>query len=376
MEIKEMTIEEVLARKAELVSETEGVENERLAEIAEELKELNARKAELDSAAEKREALIEKIEKNEIGEVKKTMENEVRTFAVDSVEYREAFFKNLMGKEMDEQEKRAITATAVIPTETMNKIWAKLENNPILAAVDVTRFPGHVTIPAESSCADANWTATASDSADALNAIQLNAYKLIKTIEISCEVDKMHIADFERYIVERLANKIERALDKAVLVGTGSDNSQPTGVCVTKATADLTYATTGVKYSDLCKCIAKLDSQYHRDACFVMPSKMFWENVEGIVDGNNKPVVVSDPQSPAKFNILGFPVIVDDFGTSNSADILFGDFKAYKLNIGSDVTVDSDVSLGFRSGTKVYRGLALADGKLADTKAIVRMTKA
>ena len=85
-------------------------------------------------------------------------------------------------------------------------------------------------------------------------------------------------------------------------------------------------------------------------------------------------VVVADAQSPAKFNVLGFPVIVDDNMAEDT--IVFGDFKAYKFNFAADPTVESDASVGFRSGSVVYRAMALADGKLADKTALCKYTRA
>ena len=85
-------------------------------------------------------------------------------------------------------------------------------------------------------------------------------------------------------------------------------------------------------------------------------------------------MVVADAQSPAKFNVLGFPVIVDDNMAEDT--IVFGDFKAYKFNFAADPTVESDASVGFRSGSVVYRAMALADGKLADKTALCKYTRA
>ena len=45
------------------------------------------------------------------------------------------------------------------------------------------------------------------------------------------------------------------------------------------------------------------------------------------------------------------------------------------MNIAKAPTISSDDSVGFRTGTRVYRGLALADGKLATADAFVRYTR-
>ena len=105
-----------------------------------------------------------------------------------------------------------------------------------------------------------------------------------------------------------------------------------------------------------------------------MPRKLFFTDVLGIEDLNGQPVCHSDVESPAKYNILGYQVVLDDNITDDN--ILFGDFKAYKLNIAKAPQVTSDDSVAFRSGSRVYRAMALADGKLSVASAFVRFTRA
>ena len=78
-----------------------------------------------------------------------------RTFAVDTMEYREAFLKNLMGMELDVEERAAVSASAAIPTETMNLIVSAFEQSPLLRRVTILNIPGNVTIPKEKTVNDA-----------------------------------------------------------------------------------------------------------------------------------------------------------------------------------------------------------------------------
>ena len=105
-----------------------------------------------------------------------------------------------------------------------------------------------------------------------------------------------------------------------------------------------------------------------------MPRKLFFTDVIGIEDQAGQPVVHADVESPAKYNILGYKVVLDDNIPADT--ILFGDFKAYKMNIAKAPNIKSDDSVAFRSGSRVYRALALADGKLAMSSAFVRYTRA
>ena len=247
----------------------------------------------------------------------------------------------------------------------------------MIAAVDVTYIPGNVTFPIEGTVNAASWVAmgtAATDSADTITSITLGAYKLIKTVEITADVMAMGIDAFEDWLVERLANKLSVAVDAAIFTGTGSN--QATGLLKEgEITQTGTFTKAGMTYKDLLTIIATLPTQYLAKASFSMPRTLFYKEVLGIVDANGRPVVVADPQSPAKFNVLGYPVIVDDNCTADN--LLFGDFKeAYKFNFAQSPAVESDKSVAFRSGSTVFRVMALADGKPADKKAACRFTRA
>ena len=373
-------LEEIEARLALIPSEIDA-DGADIDALAKETDDLIAERQTLLNEIETRKATLAKVaslpEKELTPIVDKEIEmEEKRTFAVDSAEYRTAWLKKLMGKELEVEERDAVTASAAIPTETMNMIVGKLELNPIIKAVDVSYIPGNVTFPAEDTVNEANWVemaTAATDSADALKAITLGAYKLIKTVSITADVQAMAIPAFEQWLVARLANKIEKAVDAAILTGNGTNKA--TGILTTLTTADGTWASTGLVWKDVATIIGKLKSEYRSDASFVMDSNLFFGSIVGMVDNNKQPVVkLADAEGPAAYRLVGFPVIVDDNCTSDN--ILFGDLKAYKFNFASAPEVKSDDSVEFRTGNRVYRAMALADGKLADTNAIVRYKKA
>lgn len=374
-------IDDIETRLAAIKTEIEA-EGADVRALADETDALMEERQKLLDEIEVRKATLAKVASLPEKELKPVVDNkeeemdEKRTFAVDSAEYRQAWLKKLMGKELDIEERDAITASAAIPTETMNMVIHKLELNPIIAAVDVSYIPGNVTFPVEDSVADANWVemaTAATDSADALRAVTLGAYKLIKTVSITADVQAMAIPAFEQWLTSRLANKIEKAVDAAILTGNGTN--KPTGILTTIVTASGTWASTGLVWKDIATIIGKLGSQYRAGAKFVMDSNLFFGSIVGMVDSNKQPVVkLADAEGPAAYRLVGYPVIVDDNCTSDN--ILFGDLTAYKFNFAKAPEVSSDDSVEFRTGNRVYRALALADGKLADTNAIVRYKKA
>lgn len=377
MEIKEMNLKDIEERLNAIREEIENDDAD-IEALETEVRNLNGRKEELRTMETRRQEKIMEI-RSGMGEVIRTFEEEKklnRTFAPDTIEYRDAYLKNLQGKTLNAEERAAISATAVIPTETMNMIVGRLELVPLLSAVDMTYIPGNVTYPVEETVNDASWVAmgtAATDSSDAITSISLGAYKLIKTIEITADVAAMAIPAFQNWLVNGLANKIQFAIDKAILTGTGSN--QATGILKSgEVTNTGTYTKAAMKYGDLMKIIAALPTKYLSGASFIMPRAIFYGEVLGLEDSTGNRVVVADAQAPAKFNILGYPVIVDD---NCSADtVIFGDLKEYKFNFAKAIEVKADESVAFRTGSTVYRAMCLADGKIADKNAFTVFTKA
>ena len=362
----------IVARLAEIkqVVEQPGADLDALETEVRTLKdELN----QIDQAAERRAQILKELSAGG-GTVARTFPQDMpekRTYTPESAEYRSAWLRNLQGKALTAEERAAVTASAVIPTQTMNMVVGKLEETPIIAAVDVTYIPGNVSYPVEKTVNDASWVpmgTAATDSADALDIISLGAYKLIKTVEITADVKDMGIDAFESWLVSRLANKIAVSVAAAIFNGTGS--SQATGILKSgQITQTGTFTRAGMTYKDLLSIFKSVPSQYRIGGKIAMDSTMFYTEVLGMTDANGKPVVVADPQAPEKFLVLGYPAIVDDNCAADT--VIFGNFKeGYKFNFSKAPVVESDGSVAFRSGSTVYRAMALADGKPADKKAL------
>ena len=366
MKFDEMNGEQLEARLAELTAETSEEKRDALDNDALEarIEEMEAIKAEIESrkAAAAEEARKAEEAAQMTGEKIVEEKNMEMTFAVNTPEYRDAFLKNLQGKELTAEERTALShGDYAIPQETANKIWGKLELYPLLNAIDVMHIPGTVILPVEGTVNPAAVVAmgnAANDSVDALAKVSLGIYKIIKTIEITADVAAMAVPAFEDWLVDRLANKVFRKVCDLVVTGTGTGTL--TGLAtITAMTTD--YTSTGVTYGDLLNIVAELPAEYLPNASWVMSRTTFWGGVKALNSSSDVRVVNTDVGSPAAYNVLGFPVIIDD---NASSDIYFGDLKeGYVLNFGKDVAIDRDESAGFRTGSTVFRGMALCDGK-------------
>jgi len=374
-EIKAAGIEELEQRLGAVSEELRTADEAGLTALEAELDALTARKAELKAEAERRAEEAREVSAGSGKEIRTFEEEDKKmSYEVNTPEYRTAWLKSLQHNALTEEERAALVhGDYAIPTETLNKVYGKMELYPLLNAIDVMHVPGYVNFPVEKVTNPANVVAmgtAANDSADELAQVSLNAYKIIKTLEITADVAAMAIPAFESWLVDRLANKIFRKVTNLVAAGTGTN--QPTGLNTISATGN-TYTAAGITYADVLAIIAKLPSEYLPGASFVVSRATFFQGILGIKTTDGQPIVVADRQAPAKYNVLGFPVIIeDDLGD----DIVFGDLKeGYVFNFGKDVTVERDESVGFRTGSVVFRGMALGDGKPTGV-GLVRFTKA
>lgn len=374
-----MRLNEINTRLAAIQAELETASGEQLRALEKEAANLIAERNQIMTDIQTRQQMRNNIAggiiSGNILDQHQEPDGATRTFAPDSAEYREAYLRNLQGRGITAEQRAALTSAAsVIPTTTMNRVVGYFEESPILSRVDMTHIPGYVSYPVEGNNAEAAWvemSAEATDSADTVTTLSLSAYKLIKTIEITADVSGMALDAFEDWLVARLGNKVTKALEAGVINGTGSN--QATGIAKTLSTETGTYTKAKATYADLIKIVSALNAQAAKNATFLMQRTLFFTDVLGIEDANGKPVVHQDLESPAKYNILGYPVILDDVVAKD--DMLFGDLFMYKLNLAKEPEITSDSSVAFRSGSTVYRALALADGKLAKKDAFVRFKR-
>ena len=366
-EIKDMTMEQVEERLAAIDLEAEGADLEALSK---EMDALEARKKEIIEAAEVRKAELEAVAEEEITEpVIKETKMEERTFAPNSAEYRAAWLKMMKGEVLDAEERAAMATVDVVPSITENRIINRLKENALLRYIDLTQFKGAVNIPNYTTNGDAAWNSS-NEQQDVIGHVALGVYQLIKTVEVPGKFAKASIDAFEDYLVEALGNKVEAALQAAAIVGTGS--SQPTGINVTHSTADGTFTRAGITKADLTKIAGELGAEYQRDAIWIMPNKVYFEALANV----DLPGFLSIGEEGSKY-ILGKPVVVDDNCVISSTDTIFyGAAKAYHMNIADDIAVDRDDSIGFKSNAVNYRAVCLADGKLDNTAAFVKFTRA
>lgn len=376
MEIKTMSVDELLARKAEIAAEVDSLEdldavNARSAELDEINAELEARKELAEKKAEVREAVA-----NGDGVVSQKFEEEKKEkkamFTVDSVEYRNAWTKSKIGRDLDAEERAALaSAGAVIPTMTVNAVWDRLvKPAELLGKVDVTQFPNYVRFPVAATNNAATSQAvggTITESSDVISYVDLIPNEYVKMLTVGADIDHMAVEAVHDWIVDNLVGQIRYAINKDIVVGTGTNSLKGLTVSVT---ASATAIPATVTKASLLKIMGALGGNYQDGAIWIMTPKMFYEDVMSVTALND--YVINDGFA---FKLFGHDVVLmSECLVSSKETIFYGNPKAYKVNIFKALEVKP-----FETATTTniqFRGATLADGELIDANAFVRFAQA
>lgn len=376
MDFTTMTVEELEARRVQIGIEVEqdGADLDALeAEIKGIKAELDARRANAAKQAEIRKTVaegagvvVDEIPQAPISQEERTM------FKRDSVEYRDAWTKHIIGRELNEEERAALTsAGAVIPTMTVNAVWDKLTGPAeLLGKVDVSQFPTYVRFPKATTKGAATAHAvggTITESSDVIGYVDLIPNEYVKLLTVGADIDHMAISAVHDWIVNNLVDSIRAEINADIVVGTGTNELK--GI-LASVTANSTAIPATVTKASLLKIMGTLGSNYQNGAIWIMTPAMFYENVMSIAALND--YVINDGFS---FKLFGHDVVLmSELLVSTKETILYGDPKAYKLNIFKALEVKP-----FETATTTniqFRGATMADGELIDAAAFVRFAQA
>ena len=316
-----------------------------------------------------------------------------------STEYRNAFFKSLLGQSLDqfeqkvfdagmkEAEKRAnqfdtmTSATAVLPTATLNEVITKARKmGGLIGVCRAFNIPSKVSVPVATPTENASWHTegqAVSSEKTATTSVSFTGYEILKVMSMSVATRKMSIQAFEAYIVEELTASVMGTINDALVNGTGSNQGKGilSGISWSKGTNHFEYdQTAGMTFKDVVKAPANLKQGYANGAVWAMNTATLYNQMYGLVDTTGRPIFLQDPKVDGVGKILGFPVVVDDNIPTDT--ILFGNFKYMGYNIPEGIMIEASRESSFRSGLIDYRALAIADCKPIVDEAFIKFTRA
>jgi len=383
-ELSEMTVDELLQRQQELAEEIPAETRDQMTteEIEQRANDLEAVKNELEArreaarqAEEKRQQIAADKAIKPIAKIEEE-ENRKMNYDVKSPEYRDLWIRNLQGN-LTPEERDVYNSgnTNAVPTIVADKFFEKMKKlAPMLSEITLLRVAGNLKFVAEGTRNTATKhteNSVMTPSEDATVSVTLGGFEFMKLIQISRTAKLMSIDAFEGWLVDMLAGDIARAIDNYIL------NDASNGV------AAITYTTGGdaqnqivngtYTYGTICELISLLPAAYDAEAKFLVNKKTLYTKIAAIVDSQKRPIFVQDSGEGMPGRIMGYPVVVDDYVTSNNDALYLGKWTDVVGNLSEDIHVDRDESAGFAANSIMYRGLAVFDSKPAKTDAIVRL---
>lgn len=363
-----MTLEENKAALQEIIDKLESEDEltvEEVKQLEEKAAKLEAEKRALVEAAEKRSATLEKV-KNGMGkEVESNKEERKETKNMDK-EYRSAYLKTLLGRELNKEEREAYThkttdTGAPVPTEMLDEIWDLIsEQHSILDDITIYRTGTAITITKHTAIVQGGATTVNEDAAnnDEKNTfveVTLSGKDFSKTIKVSYAMSKMSIASFEKYLINEISGQLGEALASDVITQIKTDMAS--GNIVTGTGND-----DKVKYTELTTTYGKLKRTKTR-IVYVNEATLY-NQLCGLVDKNDRPIYQPNLQADAEGVLLGAKVKIES--ALSDGEILVGDSKRVVLNVVQDIIVEDDKDI--EKHKYIYSGYARAEATLVDSQ--------
>lgn len=313
-----------------------------------------------------------------------------------SLEYRKAFMNYVVQRtpipdNFSNAFQNVTTSTGdvspVIPTTVLNRIIEKMENvGTVLNLVTRTNYKGGLTIPTSTVKPTATWVnegAGVTVQKSGVNGtITFTYHKLKIAVSMTLEVSVMSLSAFETKFVNDVADAMVKALEQAIISGSGTD--RPKGILAeTPATGQALQIASGtaLSYDILIAMESALPSAYENGAVYAMTKKTFMAFF-GLTDDNGQPIARINYGISGKpeRSILGRDVVIlDDYisnytptVTANTIVAFIFNFADYILNTNYEITAkvyeDNDTD------DLIRKAVMITDGKVIDKNSLVTLT--
>ena len=345
---------------------------EKIDDLQRELDELDKRSAAAAKVPEKEERKDEKI-------------MNTRKFFGMNMQERDAFFarqdvKDFLTRVREAiKEKRNVSGTdAIIPTVVMDLVRERVgENSKLFKHINVMRVTGDARIPVMGIVPDAVWTEMCANLNEidlSFGQVTMDGFKVGAYVAVCNAVLEDNDIDLATKIVEALGKAMGRAIDKAILYGTGT--KMPTGILTALLAGSYAssnvLAITGKEGIELFKAIieaiGETDNEYSSGVMFfamnektrtkLITNAMSFSSAGAIVTGQTGEM----PIVGGKIETLGF--IPDDV-------IIGGYGELYTMLERASMTFARSEHVKFLQDQTVFKGTARYDGKPVIEKGFV-----
>lgn len=307
------------------------------------------------------------------GKVVEKMENEMpeRENMVSTKEYKNAFLKTLLGRELTEMENVAYVHTstqqnAPVPTEMLNEIWDLiygehhiLEDITIYRTGTIMEITKHTEVTQGKAKKVAEGEAN-DDEQNTFVKVTLSGKDFSKHVDISYAMQKMSIPAFETYLKNEIATGLGEELAKDVIATIGTGMAAENKI--------KTAATGTVSYKDL----AKLFGQLKRVGSMNIYAtrKTIYNYLVGLTNDSGTPIFQQVINPGVEGALFGAQIKTEDAVADGT--ILVGDGKKFIFNMVQDIMVESDKDI--KKHVVTHSGYARGEGALIDGKAFAQLT--
>lgn len=359
--------------EVKVVEESADELEKKIKEKSDEISKLEDEKAELETELAEIEDEQPNNEEKEDGEKRKmakkvqTRNNDVMTIRESlQIENVRSFYQNIANAMV---EKRSLTgAEKVVPTEVIDRIESKLgDYSTLINEVTVEKIGGTGRAVIAGDIPEAIWfeigKKALDELEDKLDGVELDGFGLGGYVAVPNIIIENSLINLASHVEDRLAKAIAKALDKAILKGTGT--KQPTGVVVSAPTAN--KVTSDGTITDLIAKLAKVDTDgTGGEVIAVMNRATYYSKIVP------KTLAVAANGVLTGSYALPFRVVLSAYADDNT--IVFGDFKQFLLAQRSEIRVESSTEVQFTSDNTVFKGVGFYDGKATKAEAFAVVT--
>lgn len=365
-------IEAIEARLSAIAGELEndGVDIDALET---EVRSLKSEKEQIMEAAEKRNKLKAEVAGGAGSVVRRFASDKVeeRTYGADSMEYRNAFLKNLIGQEMTKEERAAFVHTtantsAVLPTTMLNTIWDLVsKHHSIMGDITIYRTGTILEVVKHTAIAQGAAKTVAENTAndDEQNTfvkVTLSGKDFSKHVNISYAMERMSIDALERYLIDEISASLGDALADDVIAQIGTDMTG--GNKVNSAANDT------LTFKELAALFGKL-KRVGTVSVYATRATIY-NYLVGMVDTTGRPIFQPSAQAGQEGVILGAQIKVEDSVADNV--ILIGDARRVVYNMVQDIMIENDKDI--KNHVITYSGYARSSGALIDPDSFAQLT--
>lgn len=194
-------------------------------------------------------------------------------------------------------------------------------------------------------------------------------------IKISNELVKDSAANVEQIVIDALAERISRKLNKDMTIGAGT--TEPSGI-ITQSTLGVTAAAeAAITADELMDMSFSVDSAYTAKAKFMMNSNTL-KAISKLKDGQNNYLLTSATAGTTK-TLFGYPIVVNELMpdmATGTKPIIFGDLSKYLVRTVEGISIFKFNELYQEDNSIGYKASARFDGTLLNPAAVKHLVMA